>query len=187
MNTNGLGRMYGLLSVRERLPMLLAAGARGDDIEVRRLEEAASIRTMQFSDYLWPSLKLNVMTLIYLTEQLDTLACYWHAQWRLDDPDNPKTEDWQFVTDASGHFFNSNAEAWRLFCAELHIDPGHLAAGNYHGWLLGFCSERMPTPNVDALKRRLQEKGKELICAESLLASWQELWKQKNPGGAYKK
>ena len=37
MNTNGLARLYDRLTPRERLPLIMAASARGDEMERERL------------------------------------------------------------------------------------------------------------------------------------------------------
>ena len=36
MNTNGLAKLYGQLTPKERLPLILAASARGDEAERNR-------------------------------------------------------------------------------------------------------------------------------------------------------
>ena len=183
MNLKALSRNYDLLAGRERMVLILAAESRNDDLERERLVTAAPIRRWHFSDYLMPMLGLNVLGLIYLTEQLDALANYWHANWRLADPDDAGAEDWHVLANVSAYFFACNAEAWRRFCDEMKVNPEQVTEGNYRGWLLQHCEERMPenAPSADELAALLRAYGQAepaLITAESLLESWRSLFNQ---------
>jgi hypothetical protein len=177
MNTNGLAKLYDRLTSRERLPLVLAAQSRGDSLEHQRLKDSAPSRLWRLLDYCMGELALNVLALIYVGEQLDHAACYWHALWRLDDPDGPDEALWRLTAAVTSYVFSCNAEAWRRFCRGIHIDPDALTAANHHGWLLRFCEERMPgeAPTRDEVADHLREHGvadPEPITVEGLLADW---------------
>jgi hypothetical protein len=180
MNANGLIRLYDRLTVWERIPLLLAAQARGDDAEYRRLFSASAVRTWHFSEHLPTEQALHVLAPQYVGEQLDAAANYFFALWRMEDADDPQPEDWRLVADACAYFFVANTEAWRRICSELSITPETLIAGNYRGWFLGYCEQHMPVnaPTAEALQARLRESGRavpQLVTADHLLGSWRNL------------
>lgn len=177
MNAHRLTQLYDRLAVWERIPLLLAAEARGDDREYRRLFDASPLRAWRFSEHLLAEQALHVLALIYVSEQLDAAATYFFALWHLADTDDPRPEEWRRAADASAYFFAVNADAWRRFGAELRVAPDALTAANYHGWFLRYCEENMPAnaPAAEALQARLSKHGRDvpqLVTAESLLASW---------------
>jgi hypothetical protein len=180
MNSKALGGLYDRLTTRERLPLILAAEARGDEVEQQRLANSAPVQLWRFADYLWPNMALNLLTLMYLTEQLDHLASFWHALWRLDGPEE-EWGDWQFTADVSAYVYCCNADAWRRFCGELGIDAEAQTAGNYRGKMLRLCEPwlRESAPTRDELAARLRARGDadpEPVTADGLLASWRSLF-----------
>jgi hypothetical protein len=179
MNTDGLAKLYDRLNPQERLPLLLAAQARGDAREHRRLVDSAPSRLWRLPDHFRVEMALHVLTLIYVGEQLDHAAGYWHALWRLDGPDCPDAGVWRLAAAVNAYAFACNAEAWRRFCDGMHIDPAALTAANHHGWLLRYCEERMPgaAPTREEVADRLREFGvadPEPVTAEGLLAGWRD-------------
>jgi len=179
--------MYDRLAPMERVALIAAADARGDEVEQRRLDATAPVIHLRFADYLWPSIKINTLALIYLTEQLDALANYWHALWRLDDPTDAEPEDWLLMADMSAYYFVCNADAWRRFGSELNLDPDYLAISNYRGWLLQFCAQRMPknAPTREALIARYREQGRagEPLTADAMLQGWRHIYRLMTEGG----
>src|SRR5262249_39163293 len=163
------------------LPLILAAEARGDQTEHGRLCASAPVKVWRFPDYLMGSLVLNVLALIYITEQLDYLANYWHAVWRLGDPDDPAPTAWLFPADVAAYVFTCNAHAWRQFCGEVHIDADQLTAGNHAGWMLAYGEAQIPqvAPTRNTLMAHLRERGVEdpqPITEDDLLARWRNRW-----------
>jgi hypothetical protein len=188
MNANGLIRLYDRLAVWERIPLLLAAQARGDDAEYRRLFSASAVRTWHFSEHLLAEQALHVLALQYVGEQLDAAAIYFFALWQMEDADDPQPADWQLVADACAYFFVANAEAWRRFCSELSIPPDTLTAGNHRGWFLSYCEQHVPAhaPTAAAVQARFRENGRDvppLVTADHLLANWRNCL-QELPRGA---
>jgi hypothetical protein len=180
MNANGLARLYDRLTVWERIPALIAAQARGDDIEYRRLFDASPLRTWRFSEHLVAEQALNVLALIYIGEQLDAAASYFFDMYKMQDPDDPCPEDWLIAAESCAYFLAANAEAWRRFCSELDIAPEALTAGNHRGWFLRYCEENMPAnaPTAEVMQARFRERGYDvlqLVTADKLLASWENV------------
>jgi hypothetical protein len=52
MKTNPVAKLYGLLTPEERFRLILAAGARGDQAEQKRLANAASEIALRTADYM---------------------------------------------------------------------------------------------------------------------------------------
>src|SRR6516164_4020505 len=174
MNANGLARLYDRLTVWERIPLLIAAHARGDDTEYRRLFDASPLRTWHFSEHLVAEQALNVLALIYVGEQLDAAASYFFDLFKMQDPDDPRPEDWLIAADCCAYFFAANAEAWRRFCSELDIAAEALTAANHLGWFLRYCEENIPAnaPTAEAMKAQFRALGRDdprLVTADKLL------------------
>lgn len=124
-----------------------------------------------------PRMALNTLALMYITEQLDHLATYWYALWRLNDAEDKKPLDWKVCADTSSYVFACNSQAWKRFCAHLNIDATLLTTGNYRGWILTYAETHMPNaaPSRDDLRSTLRECGVEdphPVTADDLLADW---------------
>jgi hypothetical protein len=132
MNTDALAHLYDQLDPFERLPLIIAAGARGDKTEQRRLSEAAPRKTWRTPDYYPLARALDKAVNYHLLMLLDLAAKFWQW-WGMDAVG-------LFITDASSsnHSEQERSEgicryyasrfiayfdAWRLFSNELHIDP----------------------------------------------------------------
>jgi hypothetical protein len=177
MNANRLARMYDRLTVWERIPLLIAADARGDDTEYQRLLDTSPPRAWHFSEHLLAEQALHLLAMTYIVEQLDAAASYFFALFQLGN--DPQPEHWLLPAESAAYFFTANAAAWRRFCADLDIAPNVLTTANHHGWLLPFCEERMPSnaPSAEALRARLQKAGFDaarLVMTKSLLAGWRD-------------
>jgi hypothetical protein len=51
MNTKVLAKLYDRLTPRERLPLILAASARNDEVEGQRLAQSAPRMALRLPDY----------------------------------------------------------------------------------------------------------------------------------------
>jgi hypothetical protein len=181
VNTNTLAKQYGHLTPWERIPLMLAAEARVDELERRRLSDSAPIEAVKMPDYLMPLMALNTMSLMYITEQLDHLASYWHAVCQFLITEDKKRLHWKTSADAFAYVFSLNAEAWKRFCGGLNIDAAFLTTSNSLGCMLAFAESCMPNvaPSRDELRTTLGEYGVEdpnPVTADDLLASWQRLF-----------
>ena len=76
MNTNGLARRYEALTPWERLPLLVAASARGDEVERDRLARSAPQHDFRVPDYWGLCEGLEELATMYLLHQLELAALY---------------------------------------------------------------------------------------------------------------
>src|SRR5579859_2918692 len=79
MNTDGLAKLYGHLTARERLPLIMAAAVRGDEEERRRLVDSAPKVELQVPDFFGLGKALAEAADIHLLTLLDLAANFW--QW----------------------------------------------------------------------------------------------------------
>jgi hypothetical protein len=180
MNVNGLNRLYDRLRIWERIPLMVAAGARGDTAEYDRLFGASPMRTWHFPEHLLAEQALHVLAMMYVGEQLDAAGSYFFALWCMGGADDPERGDWLLAAEGCAYFFTVNAEAWGRFCSELGIAPDSLTAANHCGWFLPYCLDRMPAlaPTPQALEARFREMGRDvpqIVTADALLARWRDL------------
>jgi hypothetical protein len=87
MNTNGLAKHYGALTVEERYRLIMAAVGRGDDAEKDRLANAARRTLFSVADY---GPFIRAFGELALLTYIDLLACaadYLECvDWALDNP-----------------------------------------------------------------------------------------------------
>ena len=79
-DTNGLARLYDRLTPRERLPLLVAAAARGDEQERHRLARSAPTQLQQVPDYYRLGDALQQVLLLQVARAADAAARFWRAQ-----------------------------------------------------------------------------------------------------------
>jgi hypothetical protein len=180
MNTTGLTRLYDRLTVWERIPLLVAANARGDDAEHGRLFAASPIEMWRIPAHVMAELGLHVLAMMYIGEQLDAAANVFFALCKVKDASDPQPQDWLLMAEACAYFFAANAEAWRRLGEELGIASDALTAGNHRGQFLAFCEAHMPANalTAEALQARFRESGRDvpkLVTSEDLLTSWRSL------------
>jgi hypothetical protein len=161
MRSNDLTRHYETLTVWERIPLLLAADARGDDAERRRLFDSSLVRPAPMSQHLMPELALHLLSLQYIAVQLENAGIYFLCLMHALDEENRRPERDKLYADVDAFSFVREAEAWREFCGELQVDGAALTASNNAGWLLAFAEERMPlfAPDAGAMERIMKEAG----------------------------
>jgi hypothetical protein len=177
MNANGLAKLYDRITVWERIPLLIAAQARGDDAEYKRLFDASPRRTAHIPEHLLDEHSLHVLALIYLGEQLYLAASHFFFLFKLQAPDDPQPEDWLIAAESNAYIFARNAEAWRRLCSELSIAPEALYRP---GPFLRYCEEKMQAnaPTAEALQALFREWGRDapqLVTADELLIGWRNL------------
>ena len=180
MRLTPLAPLYERLGIWERIPLAIAAQARGDDGEYQRLFGSARQRTSVLPEHLLAEQALNVLALIYVSEQLNAAAIYFFAQMKKQsggDELDDEPLDWQLLADVHAYFFTANAEAWRRFCVELDLVPTALVDLNHQGWMLRYCEERMPAqaPDPETLLSEMRHASHdlpELVTADGLLSSW---------------
>src|SRR5712692_2605299 len=143
MNTNHLAKLYDTLTARERVPLIIAAGARGDQAEQKRLSASAPKETFQVPDYYALAKALDKAADYHLLTLLDLAANFW--QWwglwmtyGLRDPDTAGSKKGQRrkakadqaeelraegIVRYYASRFVAHVDGWKQFCSERHIDP----------------------------------------------------------------
>jgi hypothetical protein len=130
MNSKYLAKLYDRLTPRERLPLILAASARDDEVEGQRLAQSAPRMALRLPDYHGLGEGLLLASLFHLIGVLDVTALFWLTQGRLaewtalsdkDEDDSlnrldAKVRMWAYVLTAK-------RDGWRRFCAEVPVDP----------------------------------------------------------------
>jgi hypothetical protein len=131
MNSDHLARYYQTLTPWERLPLLVAASARDDEVEEDRLARSAPRQTFGVPDYWGLAEGLDDLAKLYLLEQLDLSVAYWRltgllGQERLGRPSRAERQrekrQWQLVQ-MLAYRFVVLADGWRLLCSSLQVDP----------------------------------------------------------------
>jgi hypothetical protein len=125
MNTHKLATLYDQLTPRERLPLLIAAGVRGDLAERERLISSAPKKRLRVPDYfdlaqaLAKALDWHVQTVL----ELATSFWYWWGLWTgchgsdLEDVEGP----WDVVRYHASRLV-AQVDGWQRFCSEIHMD-----------------------------------------------------------------
>jgi hypothetical protein len=140
MNTNGLAKLYGHLTPRERLPLIMAAHARGDEAERDRLVRSAPCVGYSVPDHYGLAEGLQMQSFYHLVEMLNLAVHYWRCSGLLEEPPfgtakEKKARDgrlWNILR-LFAYLLTVKAEGWRRFCAELQID-GELLLQHLPGW-----------------------------------------------------
>jgi hypothetical protein len=182
MNTDRLAKLYDRLTPRERLPLILAASVRGDEIEADRLARSAPRLTYQLPDYHGLANALLQLSLCHLAELLSLAAQFWGTGFlfREDLREESAPEALQLLAYA----FTVRCDGWERFCAGLQIDAGALL-GDLPGYDLAKITReaaRQVAFTPEAAAAWLRREGRpsadgvplELATAERLAASYQD-------------
>jgi hypothetical protein len=129
MNPAALTRHYDALTPWARLPLLLAAAARADDVESARLSQSAPKQKLQAPDY-WQLLDgFEGLVKLYLLQQLDGAAFFWRLLGALEqdllfEAERHRQREgriWMLIK-LEAHRIVVRADGWKLFCQELQVD-----------------------------------------------------------------
>jgi hypothetical protein len=126
VNANGVARHYGRLTPRERLPLIVAAAARGDEVDRRRLMDSAPRVTYRIPDHSPWWMAFRELVALHRVELLNLagllVGCYQAASPG-QRGDVEAVERLRAITMFSAYLFNARVAGWRLFCDELHLPP----------------------------------------------------------------
>jgi hypothetical protein len=121
VNTNGLAKHYAGLTPWERLPLILAASARGDEQERSRLAVSAPKVGYRVPDHFGLAMAFREVSEQHFMEVLNLTANYFQGLGMADGtPAGKRLEDVSFVL---GYLLKVDLAGWRQFCAEHHFDP----------------------------------------------------------------
>jgi hypothetical protein len=150
MNAKGLEKLYDRLTPRERLPLIVAASARDDVLELRRLTDSAPTITFRVNDYFGLGKVMTQVADLHVLTLLDLAANFWQW-WGLwlawpgtgeagqrkgkarVKADEARQRQLGLMVRYHAYRFQVHVDAWKLFCSELTID--HDALLNFlPGW-----------------------------------------------------
>jgi hypothetical protein len=185
MNTKGLARLYDRLSPRERLPLILAAAARGDEADHARLVQSAPTAVYRVPDYYPLAEGLLRISLWQKARALDLAATFYRALAALDDADQggeggETANRIRATVSVLAYFVVTEAEGWRRFCAGLSIDSELLRRG-LPGHETAEAAEEAARPialtveGVTAWLRRTGGDGPPAVTVEAVAAGWARL------------
>ncbi len=130
MNVKGLARYYDTLNPWERLPLILAASARGDDAERQRLIRSAAKISFSVPHYYGLSLGLTKLGEILMLQWLDWAAVSWNSQrvfaecwhWLPRSKADEQDEHMQACLQLIAYRFMLHRDGWKALGDGLHID-----------------------------------------------------------------
>jgi hypothetical protein len=143
MNIRHLTNLYDRLTPLERLPLVIAAGARGDQAEQERLSGSAPRERFEVPNYYGLAQALLQAGDFHLMTLLDLAANFWQwwGLWMLytvcseqangtDQCPGAKTKAEKARQTRAGGIacyyatrFVAHVEGWKQFCSDLHLDP----------------------------------------------------------------
>lgn len=172
MTMSQLKNLYPQIQPWDRIRLLLAAQHRHDEVECQRLFKASPLKTWCFSEHLLAEQALHVLTLTYITEQLDALACLFFALFQISHHPDP---DLEYMADHAAYFFSINAQAWNSFCDTIHFSAVELVAANQFGCMLRYGEQYISAlaPTSEELMARHGLPGS-LITSQDLAKKWKE-------------
>jgi len=187
MKADGLAKLYDRLTPRERLPLIVAATARGDEADRARLLASAPASLFRLPDYFGLAEGLRTLALFHVAEMLDLAARCWHASGMLAQEEDFKGRAgkaerarWLDAERMLAYLLVVHADGWRRFCSELRVDddlllrelPGYetLARAEEVGRIMAFISEE-----ATAWARQTNGGSAEVLTVDTLVASMREL------------
>ena len=186
MNTDCLAKLYDQLTPRERLPLIVAATARGDEADRARLVASAPTSLFRLPDYFGLAEGLRTLALFHVAEMLDLAARCWHASGMLAQEDDFKGRAGQAerarrlgAARLLAYLLVVNADGWRRFCSEMQLDgdgllkhlPGYetLTRADEVARLMAFTPEE-----ATAWAQRADGESAEVLTGDVVVASMRE-------------
>lgn len=170
MSFNSVATNYAYLTPEERFRLVMAARARGDEVEQDRVARSGSRISLSMHDYAPHADAFRELAVLVYTELLDHIARFEEviSQVKLARASMPEDQDvpeddgdddspaWQAeCLQAAGYIVQTYAEGWRLFCENRGI-PSHLS------W------EKLP--GYERVQTRLSQAQKVAYPAEEFVA-----------------
>lgn len=123
MTSAKLSKHYGALDPAERLALLLAAGARNDDVEHARLMGSAPRVTWQVPDTFGRALSLLIVSFQHRMKVLELAALFFRTRALATEMDGASAKRMANVAGVYGCLFRTHAEGWAQFCEAERLDP----------------------------------------------------------------
>jgi hypothetical protein len=124
MNTNGLAKQYDKLTPLERLPLIMAAAARGDEAERNRLVQSAPQSCYSMPDYWGAAETFRYLSDFHFMKLLDFAAAYFDCFAAAPKPKKSADplDGWAEAM-LCGYLFQTYLTGWHKFCAEINMAP----------------------------------------------------------------
>jgi len=123
MNTDPLAKHYPSLMPAERLPLLMAASARGDETEYERLARSAPKLHFEAPDTFYLADALLLATMLHMMDLLNRAAGFLAAFCRVSKGGNEGEEKMRRDTALFfAHRFLVTREGWKRFASEFPFD-----------------------------------------------------------------
>jgi hypothetical protein len=129
MNTQGVARHYDKFTPRERFALLMAAAARGDEVELSRLLLTAPRKHYSTSDHHGVVQAFSWLSDYQFAALLELAALYFEAFADLRGSRKKDDEEAWDIVMLLGYIFQTYLRGWHKFCADLHVDPEYLWQG----------------------------------------------------------
>jgi hypothetical protein len=133
MNTNSVAKLYPQLTPRERLPLIFAASARGDEAERDRLVRAAPKKAYQVPHHFGLADGVQMQVMFHLLRMLDVVGMFWLGTWLVADAEDfPGPEGkarlgrMRGFVRALAYSFTIHADGWKRFCESWQLDGEEL-------------------------------------------------------------
>jgi hypothetical protein len=176
MNLASLTRNYDQLSPWERVPLIIAACARGDDSERENLVGSAPKLGFRVPDYWGLTQGLDQLAVLHVLLQLDMAAFYWRISaimaespsFRRSKHDRQLEARRDRMLRMIGYRIITEAEAWKLLASELQIDPEELLR---------------PVPGYESMRMAEQAAQYVTYSAEEAL-EYARAWKERTTATA---
>jgi hypothetical protein len=123
MNTAGLAKHYQTLSPRERLTLILAAAARGDEEERSGLVKSAPRLAYEVQDHFGLARAFFGASAGHLLRLLDLAVRYIALPGAAVSGKGKEGDQMQDAAFLLGHLIQVHLAGWRQFCDEHQFDP----------------------------------------------------------------
>jgi hypothetical protein len=192
MNTNTLAKNYDSLTPEERFPLILAASARGDNVELERLARSAPREAYRVPYFYGLSEGFMTCALLHHMELLNAALLLWRVL-ALQAETSPREEKLNARLDnlvgIFAYLVTVHADAWERFAKELNVEPkfilGELPISNMEEVVstaraLAFSVEEVkawrPTGLPKEVEIEVRTVDGELEGLRKALKLWVNLW-----------
>jgi hypothetical protein len=186
MTTDRVAKLYERLTPRERLPLIIAASARGDETDRARLIASAPRNGFRLPDYFGLAEGMRTLAFFHAAEMLDLAARYWRASGMVARKDDTRCKAgkaerarWLDAARMLAYLFVVNADGWSRFCSDMRVDadillremPGYhtLIKAEAVARVMAFTSEEATAYARDASRESI-----EALTMGDVVASLQE-------------
>ncbi len=179
MNTTALAKHYDRLTPGERLPLIMAASGRGDELERQRLVMSAPRVCYRVPDHFGLAQAFREVGEMHFLELLSLSARYFQALALADTPDGRDAERLLDVALLFGYLVKVQLAGWRTFCAG-HDLPADLCWSFLPGFATVKEAERragtaaFTAEGVAAYLRRKYDATPKVVTADEVAAGLRE-------------